>query len=202
MFTNSLPPTVTLKVYIDDLGLQLVGPPESLVERGVVLVPRLVDAVETVAPVSRTKGKIIAADFLVASDTAMQLEDFGFEAMKCHELVGVDFAAGIRIRRTRQRARLTAAMARKPRFVRLKRLGGKLQGLVSSAVTASVEYGSAAIGIPGSMLNRLRSLVRCCTPTKAEGTSRTIDLLLGTNRHLDPSFRANKGILGMFAEGI
>ncbi len=128
----------------------------------------------------------------VASSRALKeaLEDglrpIGIEAQLEGELLGVDYAAGGRLRRRAvQNKRRTKARCRLGKLKWLRRHGGPARAVARGGVNPEMSYGDQVIGMTNSLLRDLRRAHAAATTLKVAGSSTTAKLALGGGNYED-----------------
>ena len=109
------------------------------------------------------------------------------KAVKAMTILGVDNAAGKGGVHGQSRVRMNAAEKRKSRFLKLKRMGGRIRNVHRAATMPAVMHGTRVVGMPPAVLRRLRRLMLIGQPQRAKSASLTLQFATGLRRS-DPTF--------------
>ncbi len=106
------------------------------------------------------------------------------------ELLGVDYAAGGKMRRRRVQAKRRAKGRQRLGKLRwLWRQGGQAKAVARDGICAEMKYGDEIVGLPNSVLRDMRRSHAAVTSIKVAGASTTAKLALGGNAYseFDPA---------------
>ena len=201
-FVESMPAQITdLEVYVDDASLQVVGPKGTVVSTASRAAKALFRAFQDGAglPISETKGRVVASCGKTALQIEKNLKYKGYKAVRATAVLGVDTAAGKGGIHGQSRTRMCAAEKRKARFANLRKLGAKTGNVVRSALVPAVTYGSRVVGLPPTVLHRLRKLMRVGLPSKAKSASLTLQYMASRTLK-DPTFAVFEAPLMFWAK--
>ena len=105
-------------------------------------------------------------------------------------VLGVDFAAGRPVNYMRMKERLKMAMLKAAKINALSKGGWRTLNIMRAHVVSAVTYSARVNGVPNTVLEKLRTVVRTATSTRAKGGSATMDLMLQRPKFADPMYDA------------
>ena len=183
-------PYADLKLYVDDLVVQVAGPLWYVQDTLCDIFGFIVDSFEKALelPISRGRpGQPGGKTVVFATHTALEraiapfFKSFGVAITNCTKYVGVDLVKGNRkkgcIRPVQQRRRATM-MARSKILFRYKIDGAATHKVALRGLVPAVAYGARCVGVPTPLLNRIRTDVAKHLPGKATMRSTTIRLAI------------------------
>ena len=106
-------------------------------------------------------------------------------------ILGVDYAAGRPIGYHKNRERVVESKTKAVKIVSLCKGGPFALNLIRAHVHSSAFHGTRVNGMNDKVLDDVRAMTRAATTTRAAGGSTRLDLLLQSQRDIDPSFDAN-----------
>ena len=178
---------IALDVFVDDVRLGVLGPPDHVVERLVDAFGDLDTALEsTGVPLAPAKTAVAASSPALARRLQRVLNlptPAGMSGAGVGEFLGVDFAPGVArrawVRQSRRRARFRGALARVRRLAVLRRAAGPRARLVSVAgVLPQATYATEVTGVTGPEILQLRRIAATGIGGRAGGRSTARLLLL------------------------
>ena len=155
------------------------------------------------------KGKVAATDHAVATSNAQGLNmctcgakdkmsgkcncitNHKISATRNLTMLGVDFAVGRAIEYCKNNERIEAAADKAARMSSMGKGGLMLLNIMRMHVQSFALYGIRVNGISDTALEKVRTMVRAATSTRASGGSATVVFLLQKHRDIDPAFAAN-----------
>ena len=200
-------PRVQAAVVVDDLILQRQGEKGRVVHDLVQSSNALADGlVEQCLSVSRKKTAVLANIPEVRTRVLAGVRrKLGGEAKTAERNLGIDFAAGQRVRSTVRAGRLKLARARVPKVKKFHVKGVQAratQRVAQAGLQASFQYGVDCTGLTNQQLSIARTIVFCACEPRTAGKSRTLSLMLQGRGQLDPAFRAARAPVEAMASAL
>ena len=87
--------------------------------------------------------------------------------------------------------RLRSANIKAAKINALTKGGWRALNIMRAHVVPASTYSARVNGVPNNVLEKLRTMVRSATSTRAAGGSATVDLLLQKQKDIDPAFAGN-----------
>ena len=205
--TSRLFPRAVLTVYVDDTGVEAVGPPAAVMRTVVGATQHLTTALTAIGMEwSHTKNVVNASSSTLADQITSALPHLDLNRSKRAKSLGGALGAG-RVRNAQvQHSRLVAFVNRRGRFRRLRRaIGAKRTHLVlRTGGVESLVYGQANTGVSNATLLAQRRAVAAVTVDHGAGD---LDLTLimaegSPNGKIDPAFAAHASPIGKWAEAV
>ncbi len=134
-----------------------------------------------------------------------ELRDLDIPVTLGGEMLGIDFAAGRRLRkRPTQVKRRRKACRRRKRIAWWRGLGGRAARVARAGAFAGEAYGAEVVGLPPAALRDARSIHAAATPIKCGGASLTAKLALGGEKfaELDPAILSHNPPLGLLLQRL
>ena len=145
---------------------------------------------------AKGKGKIVASDSEVADSIVDELNQDKCTARtivaeKAITVLGVDYSAGKPVTYCKMKSRLKAANAKAAKINAIAKGGWRKVNIMRSHVVSAVAYSARVNGMPNDIMEKLRTMVRSATSTRAGGGSAAMDMMLQKSKHADPLHDAN-----------
>ena len=180
--------TFRLCIYVDDAILSVAGKRHAISHClpwiSNLLLQWLVQVLQK--PIAMQKLQCIASSAGLKSAITKRMQDLRIPVALIGENLGVDYAAGGRIRkRPVQQKRLQNAWCRRSRISWWRRLGGNAINVVRAGARPAVQYGSECIGLPDAALLQLRRIYSAATGISCGGSSLTAKLAVGGSNYED-----------------
>ena len=189
-------PTLSLKVYVDDLTLSASGVPQHIVRvmhRALLFITSVIEQLLDMRIAPKKSFALagrpsLAAALCNASDNRM------VSHTKTAKLLGADNSAGRRRSTKVIRGRIRQVKKLASKLHSLRRQGVRVRAMARSAVTARVIYGVDVMGASNTVLRDMRSTVAHASAPPGAGKNAdlillTLDLQVGT---IDPAFAAHE----------
>jgi len=106
-------------------------------------------------------------------------------------MLGVDYAAGKPVTYGRANQRFREAMIKGNKITVIAKGGWRLLNVMKAHVVSTVTYSEKVNGLRDATLEATRTMVRSATSTRAGGGSATVDMMLQSDKYVDPAYVAN-----------
>ena len=192
-------PTVSAKLYVDDLSLAGSGPKRECIATSAMALKHAVGYFEDKLgmEVSIKKSACLASHLSVSRLTLKKAATKVATAVKFSKMLGVGFVGGRRRSTKVFQQRLKQVKSRTPRYHSLRRAGANVAGMARAAATPAITYGVDVFGLADSPLQAARSTV--AHMGAPPGAGKSVDLVLhlldGPSGTMDPMFDAS--LLGL-----
>jgi hypothetical protein len=200
-------PSVWLTVYVDDTGLEAVGPRGHVIHNIVGATRCLVDSlVEMRLELSPTKNVCCASKFSVGVAVISQLPDVKFKLALRAKSLGAAITAGRHRNTGVLNSRLSAFRARRAQYRKVRRTIGakRTHMLVRTGGLPALVYGQATTGVSCShLLAQRRAVAAAGVATGAGDLDLTLAIIDGSEcGKADPAFAAHSDPIGAWAEAV
>ncbi len=198
-------PRVGIKVYVDDVTLEVVSTARRVARLLSDAGLQLCDALdgEIRMKLSPTKSLCSASDPTVGKQVAAAMARFHVHYCARVKALGVGLGAGRRRNVKVLNARLAAFRLRTPRLRRLARARQSAARVVRTGAAAAMDYGISVTGVSPTALRQRRRAVATAVGTGGAGGELNLSLIvadLTPKQRVDPAFQAHAAPIAAWAE--
>ena len=200
-------PSIDLSVYVDDTGLEALGPPRHAVSTLVGATQCLADSFQEMRiSLSPTKNIVCGSSIALCKEVISQLPTIKFKVADRAKSLGAAITAG-KVRNTSiLKARLAAFKVRREQFRKIRRLVGvkNTHMLIRTGGLPALVYGQCNTGVSNSHLHAQRSSVAAAgVPSGAGDLDFTLIMMDGSpNGKADPAFAGHCDPIVSWAEAV
>ena len=182
-------PAITPAVFADDVQLLITGEEGEIARAMACATRHIIDSLENecLLRVSTDKLVVVASAPKVAEAVCGRVARLRRARRATARNLGVEYAAGGRLRRAVQNMRVKNAVIMAARLKKIRRAGGHTVHVMRSILLAVGLYGVEVVGMLRSQLQRLRTATHSVLYNKASCRSATIDFALVGPR-MDPEY--------------
>ena len=125
------------------------------------------------------------------SDKCRCTSNHRIKPLKDLVMLGVDYSAGRPVSYAKNMERMASASDKARKILSLGKGGPFLLNVMRAHVQTAALYGARVNGINNGTLEKLRTIVRAASSTRAHGGSATMDLHLQKQKDIDPAYAGN-----------